>query len=457
MIHPVVVRVTENKMSATVSVTLEQPMIGDGRSVDLGWTGAEPAFAALAALGAPPSAVRDAGELLYTGLSSHDDVRSAIEHALQAGNMERRPLFLDLRVGSAIEALPWETVYVPDKGFLGLNLRWSIGRRVLSAEGKPSGALTEPLRIAAILSCLDVSARDEWEQLAAAVEEAAIPVEVLLFIGESTLRNDLVANTPPWVRLDGIPASATELTDKLRRHSAEGFVPQVLHFFCHGSLKDSPHLVIATTEDWGRRNPRQSSLTLEPEQVLGLTEPTDRPWLVVLNCCLGAAPPGGVVATTGAATHSLARNLVRIGGYPAVVGMREPIDSSDATSFSSCIYRELFAALAQQPVEQAVAPDWSGLLVAARRRLAEHRGVAFAAAAARRKQWTFPVLYVRHTPDAPAFTVTRTAAAALGTAPPNELRIALLREMLAGLGPDSTATFAAVLDANLASLTGDRT
>jgi hypothetical protein len=135
--------------------------------------------------------------------------------------------------------------------------------------------------------------------------------------------------------------------------------------------------------------------------------------------------------------------------------MREPVDAVDATSFSSRLYPELFASLAGQEAGQPVPPDWSGLLVGARRRLAETPGLNFAAAAQQRRQWSLPVLYVRQQPNAGEFTVTRTAAEpAPVPSPVVDMQAALLQLIQAGLGPDAPPALVADLAARLAAPQG---
>lgn len=58
---------------------------------------------------------------------------------------------------------------------------------------------------------------------------------------------------------------------------------------------------------------------------------------------------GGDRSPMRAATHSLARRLVREGSFPAVIGMREPVDTSDTTVFSSTLYPALLRTLSSLP------------------------------------------------------------------------------------------------------------
>ena len=99
-------------------------------------------------------------------------------------------------------------------------------------------------------------------------------------------------------------------------------------------------------------------------------------------------------ATAEGEIHSLASDLVYAGGFPAVVGMREPIASDDASQFSGRFYPVLIEAVGGNAGGR-LNLDWSGMLVGPRRRLIQLRGGVFSATAAKRHEWTPPVLYLR--------------------------------------------------------------
>jgi hypothetical protein len=87
---------------------------------------------------------------------------------------------------------------------------------------------------------------------------------------------------------------------------------------------------------------------------LRLTAATgDRPWLVVLNACESAA-------TGDSGAQSVAVALV-YDGVPAVVGMREPVVSSDAACFTRSFYSTLVATLdpVLEGTEKTLTVDWS--------------------------------------------------------------------------------------------------
>lgn len=488
MITPVVVRVFHNRHrrgKRTLVVSLEAPVIGDQASSDFACNTEDVVFGQVAQTIPEANSIRAAGELLFRGLANNPHVETAFGQASLATGRDRYPVLLELRGDETIEALPWETLYMPNGGFLGLDARWSVGRRVDSRENTPAeGLIPSTLQMAVVLSCLGISAEEEWEQLRTAVEKSRLDVEMLLFVGEPDLAESVAEEAIPWVRaVAGIPASAEDLRATFAEERFAGFAPQILHFFTHGSTDGGPHLEVATPSDWeGGNEVRQSSLTLDPSQVRDLTEPDTRPWMIVLNSCLGAAPvtddrgaasPEDARARQREATHSLARELVREGGFPAVVGMREPIDTADATVFSSHFYPQLFEALTALPPGVPTALDWSKLLVHPRRGLAEKHGQVINIAAEERKQWTLPVLYLR----GQELLITRKPPAAVaggsgigdggneeggGSGPSGAAgapldpvvtaKLDLLREMLEGLSADAPEEYRDDLKAHITRL-----
>ena len=89
----------------------------------------------------------------------------------------------------------------------------------------------------------------------------------------------------------------------------------------------------------------------------------------------------------------MAYRLVVDGGCPAAVGMNEPIQASDATTFSQAFYSCLFDLLRNtlQPAAGPVELDFTPALVAVRRALHDlyvaNPPDAFG-------RWSLPVLYV---------------------------------------------------------------
>jgi len=371
--------------------------------------------------------VRRAGEAIYSRLVGHPEFQTALVQAMAVATDERCPLLVHLDIDGAADRIPWETLCAPDGTFLGLEPRWSVARVVDSAVKLPGTvAFQPPLRIAVLLSCLGISAADEWARLIQAVQASAVPVEILALVGEPDVEETIAKQAHPNVTVAGIPG-ADDFPEL--REQVVTFRPHVLHLFCHGSLRDGAHLELATQVDWLANAP-VSSLFLEPNQVAALADPVERPWLAVLNCCEGAGASDQI--------HTLASSLVYSGGIAAVVGMREPIASDDATLFTERFYPLLLDAVARVAAGSPGVLDWSGLLVEPRRGLVQRRPGVFTAVAADRREWTLPVLYLR-----PEDFVVSLAAP---PTPADLLRLEILRTIRATASATSPTTYVADLD-----------
>jgi len=420
---------------ATLTISLEEPPIGLGEARDLPCTPSDPEF--LLAPGGD-GAVSKAGDRLCTGLAGgHPDIGEVLQQAMHDVDGDRRPFYVELRAGAEAERIPWEALSLPDGTFVGLDLRWSIARVVASRIPQPgTRPFAPPLRIAVLLSCFGVPAAQEWAEIEAAVRGTALDVELLVFAGESDLADTIAQSNLPGLHVEGVPEPA--FADELKRGIAK-FRPHVIHFFCHGSTDQGPHLELASTADW-LRGDAQTSLFLEAEAIGEFSDPIERTWLAVLNCCEGAASREQL--------HSLARNLVFDAGFPAVVGMREPILSEDATSFSRGFFRELFSAVLDCTAAGGGQLDWTKLLVDPRRNLVRRAGGVFTATARDRREWTLPVLYLR--PD--SFVLSPPTPAAAPSTGQELLLLELLRTMRSAASPDSPAPYLAELDQRIAEL-----
>jgi hypothetical protein len=146
------------------------------------------------------------------------------------------------------------------------------------------------------------------------------------------------------------------------------------------------------------------SLYLEAGQFRDLTERTsDRPWLLVLNCCESAA------AGPKDNLQSLALMLVRDAALPAVVGMREPVSSTDASTFTKAFYTALLAEVDGRRAGTVAADEplnWARYAVCARTTLLDQHQMPRTEAAESTREWTLPVVYLRPDP----FVVTVPAA-----------------------------------------------
>jgi hypothetical protein len=424
---------------ARIYISLEEPNLF-APQVPFGCTGAEADFGALQNAALAPEAVRQAGRRLFDAVAVHEQLSQQLTIALQKQLPERCPVFVKIADPSGMESLPWEALCSPNGDFLGLDDRWSVGRMIA---GRTPAALpwpfTPPLRVAAVLSCLGVPAEPEWRALSEALEADDPPVHLLVFVSEEQLYEELenLSNdeSAPFLEVALVPSDLSELQERVAK-----FKPHVLHFFCHGSTGGGPHIELAVKADWAL-GAGQSSLTAEPDEIRAFTGPTDPPWLVVLNCCEGAAP-----AVTDD-LHSLSLSLVYDGDVPAVVGMREPVASDDANWFTRVFYKKMVEDLARISAGNSEdSLDWTRFVVKARARLAEKykAGRTLSATAASTKEWTLPALYVGSQP----FVVHRRPP----PHPTDRLKVELLEGLLARLPPDTPPDLVNEIEQQLAGL-----
>lgn len=382
--------------SPYMAIALEEPVVQNTIDRPFPCRADEAAFTALSAAVLAADSVKAAGGRLYEAITAHPDVGQYLQTALQAH--ERYPVFIEINTNEGAEALPWEALCSPAGDYLGLDARWSLARMVQPGYPAPPPfyTLEPPLRVAAVLSCLGVPADGELKALRDAVQGNP-HVKLLVIASEEQLvvglQAEIDAGTAPEVEaVRLVPGDLGEL-----KQMVSDFGPHVLHFFCHGSAEGTPHLRLALKSDWESANPT-SGLLAEVRDFDGFTRATDDlPWLVVLNCCEGAA------AGVAREAQSLALGLAATGFAPAVLGMREPIVSDTANLVTRALYRSLFAEVlgraALPPGQPAPPVDWPQLVVAARDRLARtYDGLVLSQAAASTKEWTLPVVYVRPEP-----------------------------------------------------------
>jgi hypothetical protein len=337
----------------------------------------------------PPSGdnMREVGEMLLIRLGQHPAVADAVRYALQQTPPNGCcPLYMRLIGSETAGEYPWETLFDPGSGFLALEGRWPIARIAAQVpREKDLRMFTPPLKVMAVMSAIGVSAADEWVALrdAVAASGIAMEVELNLWVGERDLAEriggDLVAG--------GLRGSVTMLSEGHKLLTdIKRFDPHILHLFCHGTGGPAPLLQLATRRDHTLH--RGSSVVLEPLQLRGLGRST---WMVTLNCCEGGSDSDGA--------RSIAYLLIHA-GYPAIVGMREPVSSANAALFARSFYTSLLEQLDKSLVlGQEVEIELAASLVTPRRELRDQfQHPTPAEAAARHRDWTLPVLYVRPDP-----------------------------------------------------------
>jgi hypothetical protein len=328
-----------------------------------------------------------AGEFLFQKLSAHHPVEKAITLAL-AIIQDMAPIFIHVVDGNEAESWPWEILCNNQVSFLALDPRWPIGRIASSAVSLSNSHIFDSeLRLMVILAAAQVDATPEWQALYQAVAASPLNIRLRVLVCQDNLKTAIEALNKPGISVDFLPIDINVLLQEIG-----DFAPNILHFFCHGSTVNGPHLQLASRNDW-LGNKAMGSVTINAQELSQVPNIIQFVWLVTLNCCQGAAMVEDA--------SSLARSLVSK-GIPAVIGMRETVTSNDANLFCRSLYasimKELQACLNSGKSRTQI--EWAKTLLEPRKRLAQHHGsgAPLTSAAAKTKQWTLPIIYVRPEP-----------------------------------------------------------
>jgi hypothetical protein len=257
------------------------------------------------------------------------------------------------------EQYRWETLYANAPArFLGISDICTISRVTPAKPGAALRAFTYPLRMIAFLSAAGMSARGElleiWTQVVAA-RRNGLDVTCSVYLGEQELLDvaqKLIARGEfPGVLVEPMPSTAIDIGKLLKNAQI-----QFLHFFCHGIERAGVQgLSLATINDHDKNeangNAPASSIVLSVDALSEALALNTSIWLTVLNSCSMAQVAQQSDAQVVKQLHSMALNVARK-GCPYTVGMAEPIDVSEATTFSQAFYGELFA-IVRKDLEQA--------------------------------------------------------------------------------------------------------
>ena len=241
----------------------------------------------------------------------------------------------------------------------------------------------------AVISAYDIPGQvREWEMIRDAADEvraAGLPVDVAVLTGDPSVHTQVtsdIAAARPWVSVAGLDTSGAKVLATIRR-----WQPNILHFFCHGRAdSNDQELELAAASDFGDAAATRGSVTINGDQLAAFGESLDNPWLLILNCCEGAA-----------ASHeslSLAHRVVS-SAFPAAFAMLEPVDASDAHEFSRAIYVSLLKELGEvrKRLQQGetVRFEWASITHDARDAINSlHSGKSCS-----QREWALPALYVR--------------------------------------------------------------
>ncbi len=324
-----------------------------------------------------PEAVKLAGRALREQLDEIPELKPHLDGGFGAPQGARNSLMFRV-VTPDVERVPFEVLFdEPTSTFAALDDRWTLARCPADSDMRPLTVTMEPtLRIMSIVAAEGEEPDRQLGALRAAVDAVDdLDVEVLVLTNRQS-GIDLVGGFGPGWSAAFVPGGAE--ADTLVQAIA-AFGPHILHLCCHGTA-DPPQVSIGMKDDL-------ATLTLSAAQFGELgPAPWTMPWLVLLNCCEGGA--------SGEDTASLASSLVSE-GFPAVVGMRSPVDFAMIDLFCrelcTAVLRELesIAGIGKH-VRQV---DWATILQEPRRRLCTAHGAA-SEVAGRQKEWTMPVLYL---------------------------------------------------------------
>jgi hypothetical protein len=354
--------------------------------------------------------VRAAGQKLYNALVEIDPVRQMFARihgtSTVGGPPSMFPLFVRLDAPDA-ENLPWEALFRDSFIVLDRDQRWPIGRlAATTARAAPlHRAIAPELRIAIVIAAQGEKGVAEWRSHSAAIEQANLPINILVLVSEDAVRAAVNADATRW-QTGGVPCTVDVvytgdkelLLKRLRTH-----LPNVIHFFCHGAAEPLPRLDLESRSD-RTAGAGQSSIVLSAEDLKPLAQ-MGTLWLIVLNCC-GSGK-------SNLHLNSFAQQLVEAGA-PAVVAMRESVDVCDANVFSKLFYTDLllqfvavfnWRAAPNFPPPFLIPEDiWLRAVHRARVQLSSAPRSADSSV-----EWTYPVVYVnrdelRLSPRLPKFS-----------------------------------------------------
>ena len=219
-----------------------------------------------------------------------------------------------------VQQLPWETLYHPQRGFLGKAPGFTLARRLPQVNALPPELQPGPLRVLLFTVLPDDdqdadSSRLDVEEAQAQVQDALAP-----WVGQGLVRLEMPD--------DGRFATLQQLL--------QSFKPHLLFHFGHGNFIYQPH------------SGRQPYATLQFEDDAGGSEAIDEKTYAQaffgagVSCVVLSACESGMTASQEL-NNGLAWRLAQM-GLPHVIGMRESIMQDAGIPF----HRSLCDDLAQQ-------------------------------------------------------------------------------------------------------------
>lgn len=341
---------------------------------------------------------KEAGEALLTELRNNNDVSDAFDFALAQEDLV--PVYLEMAKGAEIaDAYPWEFLFSDHKRFLALSGFWPVARSFYSAtySNVTSRELTISSNLPQVRVLAVFGAGDDWvwewkafHDLRAKAAEMGCDFQLRILVGHANAADQI--NREAGSRIASPFRNVDELWELLR---GEVFVPNILHFLCHGTSRTDPAMHCATILDHETGLEERFDV-IAPSELLSHIPQTDFLWMIVLNCCElgdGKTP----------SQQSFARKLLG-NEAPVVIAHRAPIEVTDAEYVTRGLYQAIFKKALKVLHEDDSEVDWADVLDIARERLiAKHKkslGQSYTAPEAAEKtvQWSLPAVYVTSPP-----------------------------------------------------------
>jgi len=298
--------------------------------------------------------IKEVGEYLWRAVAQQSDLKKAL---YLAGN-RILPLIIDISNPDLLW-LPWETMYDADLRFIALNPRLTLTRRVRQPSGNQAHPPPGPLRVLWFSSLPD-DVDPETERLDLEMERQSI-VEAM----QTSIEDGLVVLN---VSEDGTFQSLKELV----RHTT---CPHLLVLTGHGRSRGNKFEFIFESAD-GKSDPKDES------EIAGIFAGTHVQAILLLACESGKHVAQGSIGSSLAARLSMQ-------GIPHVIGIREPIIDTVATS----LVKDLCESLSMgEPIDVAI--QRSRESISSCQRSSEGLlAYEYPHAQTLQSQWNLPVLY----------------------------------------------------------------
>jgi hypothetical protein len=281
---------------------------------------------------------------VHEALTQHPAIKLELDTITQS--FSELPALKFIIKSASAEQYRWEALCAEQERFLA-NM-CTISRVTPAKTGPGLRPFTYPLTMVAFLSALGVPAEAEFEKIRSeiGVARAKLDIECTFFLGEQDLLRKFQRKAQvlakEGIKIEPIPPTGFEITQILKQSSAQFF-----HFFCHGIEGSGVQgLSLATINDHDKytnkysRDAAGASIFLSVDALSDALALNGRVWVTVLNSCSGAEVPNDPKLVRQ--LHSMALQ-VAAKGCPYAIGMAEPIEDKDATTFSEYFYKELFA------------------------------------------------------------------------------------------------------------------